>query len=47
MIEAEDEKKAEETLIKYWENKSEQFSESYSVYDVEVVQTLKQIYILK
>lgn len=47
MVEAESESKAEETLEKYWDNKSDSYSTSYGLQDICVCPTIKQSEILK
>lgn len=46
MVEANDESKAEETLVKYWENKSDSFSTNYRVDDICVAPMIRQSEIL-
>lgn len=47
MVEAETSKLAEETLIAYLDSISDQYSTSYSAYDIEVIETIKQIDFIK
>jgi hypothetical protein len=46
-VEAEDDIKAVKTLKKYWENKSDSFSQSFYVQDLDVTETIRQVDILK
>lgn len=46
MVEAESEAKAEETLKKYWDNRSDNYGVMYDAQDIEVAISLKQSEIL-
>lgn len=47
IVEAESEKLAGATLKKYWEDRSDQYGESYTINDYEVALSLKQSEIIK
>lgn len=46
IVEAESEELAKKTLEKYWDNKSDQYGESYTIQEMNVWESIKQTEIL-